>query len=343
MEKFMKFLKDWMLVIGMVSGASLYLIYHFIPALHPAGPVLLGFCKNIQPVLLFMMLFLTFCRIEPHDLKPHRWQAWLLLIQGGSFVALALLLMLFPALPAKVGVESLMLCMICPTATACSVVTDKLGGSIAGVLTYTILINLLTAILVPLFVPLLHPVEGMDFITAFCRILAKVFPLLIMPAVAAWLVRYLLPGFHHWVIRFKNLSFYIWAFALLLAILMSTRAIFQNDGSVWVLLEMAVASLLSCVVQFASGKAVGAHYDRAAVRRAEEMSARTSVPAKNVYATSCNREITAGQSLGQKNTVFGIWMGYTFLDPVTSLAGGFYSIWHNLYNTWQLRRMAAGK
>lgn len=340
MGNMMKFLKDWMLVIGMVAGASMYLIYHFVPALHPAGPALLGFCTHVQPMLLFAMLFLTFCRIEPHDLKPHRWQWWLLAIQGGSFMALALILMLFPSLPVKAGVESLMLCMICPTATACSVVADKLGGSIAGVLTYTILINLLTAILVPVFVPLIHPVEGLDFFTAFSRILTKVFPLLIMPAVAAWLVRYLMPRFHRWVIRFKDLSFYIWAFALMLAILMSTRAIFQHDGSILVLLEIAVASLLSCVVQFSSGKAVGAYYDRAAVRRSEDMSLRTSAPMKNVYATSCNRRITAGQSLGQKNTVFGIWMGYTFLDPVTSLAGGFYSIWHNIYNTWQLRRMA---
>ncbi|MDO5443322.1 MAG: transporter [Bacteroidia bacterium] len=340
MGKLMKFMKDWMLVIGMVTGASLYVIYHSVPVLHAAGPALLDFCTHIQPVMLFMMLFLTFCRIEPHDLKPHRWQWWLLLIQGGSFVALALILMLFPGLPARVGVESLMLCMICPTATACSVVTDKLGGSIAGVLTYTTLINLLTAFLVPLFVPLIHPVEGLDFFTAASRILAKVFPLLIMPAVAAWLVRYLMPRFHRWVIRFKDLSFYIWAFALMLAILMSTRAIFQNDGSAMVLLEIAAASLLSCAVQFASGKAVGAYYDRKALCRAEEISLRTSVPAKSVYATSCNRKVTAGQSLGQKNTVFGIWMGYTFFDPVTSLAGGFYSIWHNVYNTWQLRRLA---
>lgn len=324
MEKFVKFLKDWMLVIGMVTGASLYIIYHFIPALHPAGPELLWFCKHIQPVLLFIMLFLTFCRIEPRDLKPHRWQAWLLLIQGGSFVILALALMLFPSLPAKVGVESLMLCMICPTATACSVVTDKLGGSIAGVLTYTTLINVLTAVLVPLFVPLIHPVAGLDFFTAFIRILVKVFPLLIMPAVAAWLVRYLLPGLHRRFLRFKDLSFYIWAVSLMLAILMSTRAIFNHDGSAWVLLEIAVASLLSCAVQFAYGKAVGAHYDK-------EVAGQTDAPGTN--------RITAGQSLGQKNTVFGIWMGYTFFDPLTSLAGGFYSIWHNLYNTWQLRRV----
>ena len=31
-------------------------------------------------------------------------------------------------------------------------------------------------------------------------------------------------------------------------------------------------------------------------------------------------------------------MGYTFMTPVISVAGGFYSIWHNVYNTWQMYR-----
>lgn len=328
MEKLMKFIKSWMLVIGMVAGASAYIIYRGIPSIHPAGGVLLEICTRVQPLLLFTMLFLTFSRIEPRQLKPHRWQWVLLLVQGCSFVAIAMLMMLVPGLHLRMGWESLMLCMICPTATACAVVTDRLGGDMAGVLTYTILINLLTAILVPLFVPLIHPVEGLNFFTAFSRILAKVFPLLILPCLAAWLVRYLMPKLHRRLVKVKNLSFYIWAVSLMLAILMSTRAIFKHDGSAWVLLEIAVASLLSCVLQFAVGKAVGGHYDRIA-------SARGAQP------STCTRRITAGQSLGQKNTVFGIWMGYTFLDPVTSLAGGFYSIWHNCFNTWQLRR--AGK
>ena len=43
-----------------------------------------------------------------------------------------------------------------------------------------------------------------------------------------------------------------------------------------------------------------------------------------------------GKPLGQKNTVFAIWMGYTFMTPVTSVAGGFYSVWHNIYNSYQL-------
>ena len=316
-EDFAGFLKRWMLVIGMVAGAGLYLVYHAIPALHPAGPFLLKFCKTIQPWLLFVMLFLSFCKIEPAQMRPHRWQASLLLVQGGLFAALVLVILwalhsdsAFAAalLGKRVMLEALMLCLICPTATACAVVTGKLGGDMAGAVTYTVFINLLVAVAVPLLVPLIYP-AGMDFASAFARILSKVFPLLIMPCVCAWLVRWLLPGAHRFLLKYTHLSFYIWSFALTLAILMSTRSIVQYDGSLLVLLEIAAASLAACIFQFWAGKKIGERY-------------------------GC--KITAGQSLGQKNTVFAIWLGYTFLNPIVSVAGGFYSVWHNLYNTWQL-------
>ncbi|MGN0191278.1 MAG: transporter, partial [Candidatus Cryptobacteroides sp.] len=51
-----------------------------------------------------------------------------------------------------------------------------------------------------------------------------------------------------------------------------------------------------------------------------------------------DNSITSGQAIGQKNTVVAIWMGYTFLTPETSIVGGFYSIWHNLYNSWEINR-----
>ena len=54
-------------------------------------------------------------------------------------------------------------------------------------------------------------------------------------------------------------------------------------------------------------------------------------------------KVSAGQALGQKNTVFAIWLGYTFFTPVVSVAGGFYSIWHNCYNSWQLYRKRKSK
>lgn len=65
--RFLKFLKDWMLVIGMISGAGAYLIYSQIPSIHSAGPVLEAICRRTQPILLFLMLFISFCRIEPRQ------------------------------------------------------------------------------------------------------------------------------------------------------------------------------------------------------------------------------------------------------------------------------------
>ena len=90
------FIKNWILVIAMATGAAAYLIYHQIPALHPAGPVLERICLALQPLLLFAMLFLSFCKIEPHQLKPHRWQFILLGIQTLMFLLFAVLVYLRP-------------------------------------------------------------------------------------------------------------------------------------------------------------------------------------------------------------------------------------------------------
>ena len=319
--------KDWMLPISMTVGAAIYLIYHFSPILHPAGPALERTVRLVQPLIIFAMLFLTFCRIEPKDLKPHRWHWWLLLIQGGSFTLLGLAILAIKRfLPGEesciVLIESAMLCLICPTATAAAVVTKKLGGDVAGITTYTILINLLTAAVVPAVVPLIQPLAGVDFITAFSMILAKVFPLLILPCFCAWLIRYLLPRLHRKLAKNADFAFYIWAVGLCLAIVVTTKSIVHSTLGAGLLLSIAGVSLICCVLQFWLGHVSGCIYDR--MRRGESMLK--------------SREITCGQSLGQKNTVFAIWMGYTFLTPETSIAGGLYSIWHNLYNSWQIYR-----
>lgn len=317
---FKKFIKDWMLIIGMLAGAGIYLIYNSLDFLHPAGLYLETAVRIIQPLLLFAMLFLSFCKIEPTQMRPHKWHLWLLFFQGGWYIALSLLILWAMhsdgnlarlILAQRIPIEAAMLCLICPTATACAVVTGKLGGNMAGVVTYTIIINLLVSILVPVFVPLIYPMGGLSFSTAICKILAKVFPLLILPCLCAWMLRYLFPKLHSKLLQYSDLSFYIWAVSLTLALLMSTRAIVHNEGAASMLLGIAIASLLTCLIQFLCGKLIGSAY-------------------------GCR--ISAGQSLGQKNTVFAIWMGYTFLDPIVSVAGGFYSIWHNCFNTWQLYR-----
>ena len=327
-----------MLPIAMVTGASIYLLYHIMPEpVHRAGPFLSEAIAVVQPLLIFSMLFLTFCRIEPKDLKLHRWHWWLLLIQGGLFTILGLIAVwIIGSSQADhygkvVLIESAMLCLICPTATAAAVVTRKLGGDVAGITTYTVLINLLTALLVPLIVPLIHPVQGMDFATGFCTIVVKIFPLLILPCLAAWLVRYLMPKLHKRLLAYPDLAFYLWAVALTLAITVTTKSIVHSSLSVSLLLSMGLISLLCCAFQFAAGRFVGSSYRP----RRKDVSPEAEERGKAV------RIVTAGQSLGQKNTVFAIWMGYTFMTPETAIIGGLYSIWHNIYNSWQLYR--AGK
>ena len=178
-----------MLPIAMLTGASVYLIYHAMPEpVHIIGPVLSAIVGVIQPLLIFLMLFFTFCGIEPRQLKPHRWHWWLLLIQGGTFIMLGCaawaVLRWMPG-TSLVLIESAMLCFICPAATAAAVVTRKLGGDVPGITTYIVLINILTAVLVPIVVPMIRPEIGVSFGTAFCMILAKVFPLLITPCLCA--------------------------------------------------------------------------------------------------------------------------------------------------------------
>ena len=331
-----KKIKDWMLPIAMVTGASSYLLYHFMPEpVHHAGPFLNGLVGVIQPLLIFSMLFLTFCRIEPKDLKPHRWHWWLLLIQGGLFVVLgagAWLLMKY--LPGSshndvVLLESAMLCLICPTATAAAVVTRKLGGDVPGLTTYIVLVNLLAAILVPLVVPVIHPHSESGFWESFNMILAKVFPLLITPCLCAWLVRYLAPGFHRKLMQYPDLAFYIWAVALALAIAVTTKSIVHSTLSVGLLLLMSLVSLICCAFQFRMGRYVGSRYRPRSMRSCSQ-----AIEDRGREV----RKVTAGQAMGQKNTVFAIWMGYTFMTPETAIVGGLYSIWHNIYNSWQLYR-----
>lgn len=295
----------------MTTGILIYLLYRALEFLHPYGPAAVAIISRLQPAMIFAMLFLSFCKISPKDLRLRRWHLRLLAIQVISFLLMAAVELMLPYDSTRAVIESGMLCMICPTATAAAVVTDKLGGNMPGLITYTIMINLVNAIVVPLVVPMLHPDSDVSFITASAIIMSKVFPTLICPALLAWLVRFCFPKLHSTILKWKDAAFDIWAVSLCLAILMTVRAIWNSGTTFAILAGIALISLVCCVFQFWAGKRTGRRFDD---------------------------EITAGQSLGQKNTVFAIWMGYTFMDPVSATAGGFYSIWHNIFNSWQLYR-----
>ncbi|MBO8459619.1 MAG: transporter [Bacteroidetes bacterium] len=307
--KIIKFLKDWTLIIAIIVGIAAYFIYTAIPVLDSTHKVALRAVEIIQPMLIFLMLFITFCRVNPRKLRLCKWHWWLLLFQCGMFTLISCILILMPQSGLRVVLEGAMICLICPTATAGAVITKKLGGDIAHITTYTILINIANAILIPLLVPYIHPNPELGIINSALLILGKVFPLLLMPLLAAILLRYLSPRLHFIVSHYHELSFYLWAVALALAMTVTTRSIVHAQVAFSTEMWLVVVSLASCLLQFYLGRKIGARY---------------------------NDKITAGQSLGQKNTVLAIWMGYTFFTPITSIVGGFYSIWHNVINSYQL-------
>ena len=311
-----QFIKNWTLPLAMLAGVIGYFLYVNLPFMAPTRPYANTVVGIIQPVLIFSMLFLTFCKISFDELRLHRWHLWHALIQTSLFAILSCVLIVWPDLHCRVLIEGAMLCLLCPTATAAAVVTAKLDGSAASITTYTIIINLVVAVIAPLLLPLAHPHDGMTFLPTFSMILHKVFPMLICPLITAWAVRRWCPKLLTILIRVKDLSFYLWAVALAIAIAVTVKAIVHSTVPVGYEIGIAAVSLVCCLLQFAIGKHIGGHY---------------------------GERIEGGQALGQKNTVFIIWMGYTFLSPVTAVAGGFYSVWHNVINSWQLYKKRTGK
>ncbi len=295
----------------MLAGVIAYVVLSSLPMDAESRGFLLRGVHVLQPLLIMTMLLLAFCKVPAKNLRLCRWHVWLLLFQALLFVASALTLRFVENELLRVALETSLICFICPTATAASVVTGKLGGNVAQVTTYVMLSSLLAAILFPLFMPLMGTENTGSFVLVAGSIAAKVFPVLLLPLLAAELLRRFLPHLHVWLSARSGWAFRIWTFALALAIASATHGLVSSEASASIVLLIAAVSLFTCVVQFTFGRWVG-----------------------KLFGTP----LAAGQSLGQKNTVLAIWLAATFLTPVTAAAGGFYSIWHNVWNAWQLSK-----
>lgn len=307
-----KFLKDWTLPIAMAVGAMGYFLFHRVGFLAPLKPAVWAVIEVLTPLLIFAQLFLTFCKIDITSFRIVRWHWILLVFQLVSSLAVASVLIFLPMDEVYREIfEGAMVCLICPTATAAAVVTDKLGGSAARITVYTLMSNILAAAFVPVVFPLVEVHEGLGFLPAFLKILGKVFPLLICPFLLAVLLKYIWPRAHDFFRDHSGAAFYIWGIALALVVGQTVRSLHNSTAPSLVIWLVAAAALVSCVVQFWFGKRTGSFMQDS---------------------------VTAGQALGQKNTVLAIWMAYTYLNPLSSLAPGTYVLWQNIFNSWQLWR-----
>lgn len=322
-----RFIKDWTLPVAMGTGAVLYLVFAFTPQLDEAATAMEPFFATILPLFMFLILFVTFCKVDFRQLRPVAWHGWVLLFQT-LFIALLMALMLYPSLVAghpspvtdatasKLLLESLLMCCISPCATAAAVVTQKLGGSLEQTTTYTFLSNFLTVLLAPICFPLIEKGADITFMAAFTKILHEVFLVLVMPMILAYFVKHYMKRLHRRIVSVRDLSYYLWACSLMIVTGTTVKNIVHAQVSVWLLSAIGVMALVVCILQFAVGRYIGHYFDRAQ---------------------------EAGQALGQKNTAFAIWLSSAYLNPLSSVGPGCYILWQNIVNSveiWQYRKKA---
>ena len=313
--KIIKFLKDWTLPVSMGTGALLYLVFAYVPQLDEAALFFDPVMETILPMFMFLVLFVTFCKVDFHKMRPVWWHLWVsifnLLFVG---IVMALILGLNLKDEKLVLMEALLMCIIAPCATAAAVVTQKLGGSLEQTTTFTFLSNFITVLLVPVCFPMIEKGADISFMSAFWKILYQVVVLLVVPMLLAYVVKHTMHRLHKKIVSIKDLSFYLWGCSLMIVTGTTVKNILHAEASVLLLVVIALLGLLLCVIQFAVGRFIGHFFGRTQ---------------------------EAGQALGQKNTAFAIWLGITYLNPLSSVGPGCYILWQNIINSveiWQERR-----
>ncbi len=310
-----RFLKDWTLPVSIAVGTVVYLTFYYVPQLDTLGDTLGAVVDAIFPWMVFSTLFSTFCRIDFHQMRPHRWQFGIIATQL-VLVALNVWVIMLVAddLWQKLLLESLLTCIIGPAATAAPVVTAKIGGNINTMTGFVVLSSFVCALTIPAAFPLLERGVGLDFWSAFLIILQKLAIVLILPLVLGWLMQHFAKRICAWIVSIPDLSFYLWAAQLSVTSGVTVRNIVHCEAGLSLLLMIALLSLVLCFVLFAIGRYVGRHL---------------------------GEEVNSGQASFQKNTALSIWVAYTYLTPMASVGAGCYVLWQNIINSielWQYRK-----
>lgn len=286
-------IKNMMLPLAMLGGALFY--------------KWMGCLTFLSPYLIFAMLFITYCKLDFRDFKPHKFHLVLFIVQMA--MAAAVYLAVLPI--DRTVAEGMFMCVFIPTATAAPVITSMLGGSISFVATYSLLCNMFVALAGPLILALVGDNPDMTFLQSTLLICKKVLPLLILPLVLALAVRYVTPKVHSVISKRQEISFYMWAVSLVIIVgsCVSFTISHWTPGQVTTIAWLALGALAVCLLQFYVGRRIG--------RRNHDA-------------------VSGGQSLGQKNTVLAVWLAMTYMSPISSVAPAAYIAWQNIVNSWQL-------
>lgn len=315
MNNLVRFLKDWTLPVAIVLGTLCYLLFYYVPQLDELGDELGEVVDVIFPWMVFSTLFSTFCRIDFHQMRPHRWHVGVLLAQVVLVALNVWIIFRVEADPEqKLLWESVLTCIIGPAATAAPVVTAKIGGNINTMTAYVVISAFASALMIPAAFPLLERGVSAGFWEMFFIILQKLAMVLVAPLVLGWCVQHYAKRLCAWIVSIPDLSFYLWAAQLAVTSGVTVRNIVHSDAALRTLLMIAVLSLILCLALFLIGRWIGSRL---------------------------GDEINGGQASFQKNTALSIWVAYVYLNPVASVGAGCYVLWQNIINSlelWQYRR-----
>ena len=346
MRRISTFIDRYALIIAMLIGAVGYPWFRHL--------------SWLMPPLICLMLFFTFCKINPLDLRLRKWHGIVLAVQmvltvvvyyGLLAIGERLLAMGYGLTEGDIALvaQGLMVCVIMPTATAAPIIAGKLGGSIQNLTTFSLLSNIATAVIVPAFFPVVHTEVGIEFVAAMLMILRRVTPMLLGPFVAAWLLRLVYEWYYkqkgtprRFTLskRWASMPFYLWILLLIVLISQITYTLLTQEYSGWAIVALCGGSLVACLLQFMLGRWIG--YRFPATSHGADYQDILINPAAAAYSIAQKSRITAGQAFGQKNTALGIWMAQMYLHPLSSIGPAAYIIWQNLLNSYQLWNAGRG-
>ena len=266
--------------------------------------------REVTPYLIFAILLLNDVAVDMKKLKVTGLDLWIMLFQivvslGSYFLAKALG-------ASELVAQGILGGVLCPVAASSVVIATLLGANRETVTTYTIVGNLMVALVGPVYFSFIGTMQDLPLLQSMWLIFRRIAPTLALPFFIALLLQHFAPKTHAFLCRYKSFSFYLWAAALTITLGQTIDFMFLNGREEkQSILILWAASVFFCIVQFAVGKWLGSKYgDR----------------------------VAGGQLLGQKNSAMGIWIANTYLLPLASVFTALYSIWQNLFNSYQLWR-----
>ena len=253
------------------------------------------------PLLIFTMLFCTFCRVDVREMKPTMLHVWLMVAQIIVTFVVYYALIPFGETVAQGG----MICALTPMAMGAMVLAGMLGAKVETMATHSLICNLLTAFIIP---PLLS--AWGNGTCSFLDIILRVTPLLILPFVVAQLCRWLTPNVARQIAKNSMLSFYMWLLSLVIIMGKITHFVIEGGvANIRTEIILASVALIICLLQFGVGHWLGRRY---------------------------GETVAGAQALGQKNTLFAIWLSQSFLNPLACIAPTAYIVWQNIVNSYQI-------